>query len=214
MNFIAYDAAYSLFPNATFLNRTCLTFGERSGPLLRESIYFKYWKRGFKISAVPLPVVPLSPPHPSSPYNFVDKETKIHFGDRFISDKNVWRIPLNTDGILGNSEQAKAALYSECLRSNGFSLYNGILHPDDSRDLFRNPGHDFYDLDANFPIIYFNILGSVALETRFILPNMDFKELWGFVKAQEKMTWTFLMMLKAQRQRGNNDGEDMNVDQK
>lgn len=192
MNFISWDAAYSMFPNATFLRHTCLTFGETNSPFVSDRIHAKYWRRGFKISAIALPVHSKSPPDPSRPDTFIDKDTGIQFGERFVGDRNMWKIPLNTSGLLDGGEAAKARLYSDCLHSNGFSLLTHNIPP--SMDTQRNPGSLYYKEGAQTPVIFFKIISSMTLKTQFILPVKDYSNLAAFLKKQEKLMWSFLRM--------------------
>lgn len=200
MNFIAYDAAYSLFPNATFLHRTCLTFGIIRNGVFREVVHAKYWDRGFRISAQPLPVAPKVAPSHSDPDTFIDQETGIRFGERFVGDEHVWRIRLDTRNLLNKDEAEKARLYSECLRNNGFNLLSrSIQH---SGTFYRNPGSLFYTKDANHPVLFFKVISSTVLERNFVLPLRDYAEIQDFLGAQERLEAQFLVSLRIERQKG------------
>ena len=102
MNFIAYNAAYSLYPRATFDRRVGIPFAweassaglsspvtpDRNKPIRREAAYSKYTDRGWtfvrdmsrksmdSISAVIAPGVV-----------------------RFLDDRFTWVVPLGTDGL-------------------------------------------------------------------------------------------------------------------
>jgi hypothetical protein len=192
MNFISWDAAYSMFPNATFLRHTCLTFGESNSPNVSDRIHAKYWRRGFKISAIGLPVHPKSPPSLSNPDKFIDRDAGIQFGERFVGDRNMWRIPLNTSGLLDRDEAAKARLYSDCLQANGFNLLTHNISPFSYTK--RNPGSLYYKDGAQTPVIFFKVISSMTLETQFVLPVKDYTDIGEFLTKQERLMWCFLKM--------------------
>jgi len=213
MNFICWDAAYSMFPSATFLRHTCLTFGESYSSNVSDTIHAKYWRRGFKIPAIALPVHSKGPPDPSHPERFIDRDTGIQFGERFVGDRNMWRIPLNTSGLLDKDEAAKAQLYSDCLRANGFNLLTHNIPP--SEDTQRNPGRLFYTDGAQTPVLFFKIISSMTLETQFILPIKNYVDLNGFLRKQEKLMWRFLTMAKRSKMEGEDEEpEEMEVDRR
>ena len=96
MNIITYNAAYALFPRATFEERESLIVNRtpRSEPALT-----KYASRGFRLlEAPPRPSDGQSaqthragPPYP--PWFFVDEP-------RWVCDKRSWVITLDTEGVV------------------------------------------------------------------------------------------------------------------
>jgi hypothetical protein len=116
MNFITHDAAYSLFPNATFLRRTYLTFSiVMSDSTSPNPIRDKYAARGFKLSTSQ----PQSTPQAITENGAsLDRDTRIQFGHRLIGDKSMWTIPLETTGLATTSTLSTPGWF----RSNGFSL--------------------------------------------------------------------------------------------
>ncbi|KAF8431605.1 hypothetical protein L210DRAFT_3651003 [Boletus edulis BED1] len=80
MNFISSDAAYSLYPTATFENRASLGMpSSRSTPTAIE----KYIKRGWRIYYIPTP---------NNLAFFIEQA-------RWVHDEHTWRLPLNQTGI-------------------------------------------------------------------------------------------------------------------
>ena len=85
MNFIAYDAAYSLYPRATFEDKVNLVF-KHDTPNDRRCIG-KYTVRGWT------PVINTS--ENEKPFNNL-----FYVGQpRFVDDPRCWRLPLDTSGI-------------------------------------------------------------------------------------------------------------------
>ncbi|KAG1899749.1 uncharacterized protein F5891DRAFT_1128900 [Suillus fuscotomentosus] len=86
MNFIAFDAAYSLYPIATFEDRSTLQVW-RARPLHDVSVAIKYGQRGFQwLSALPLGDTSLS----ASFYPHVT---------RTVGDRYTWKMSLDIQGI-------------------------------------------------------------------------------------------------------------------
>jgi hypothetical protein len=196
MNFIAYDRACSLFPNATFIRNQCLTFGDTmTSTAIRDKIYPKYWKRGFKISALPLPLRPASPINPAKPNDFIDQETRIQFGDRFIGDKLMWSIPLEPPPFSDEDDRAKATLYSEALDICGFSLSTRLINPSQYAGFYQDSqGQWPHKSDDQFPVIKFYLLCSVALENNYVLPNRYYPRTQTFLVSQQNLTYHFLAL--------------------
>ena len=86
MNLISSDAAYSLYPIATFENRCTLGMPTSRGS--PEAIQ-KYIKRGWRFYFIPAPndvAYPSKPP-------FIPGQA------RWVADKYTWKIPLDQTGI-------------------------------------------------------------------------------------------------------------------
>jgi hypothetical protein len=85
MNFITFDAAYALYPQATFEDRQALSFAELSQ---RDTVALgKYATRGWSIAANIWPRA---------------GQTKTLFHPditRWVRDQHTWMIPLDTDGV-------------------------------------------------------------------------------------------------------------------
>jgi hypothetical protein len=181
MNFIAHDAAYALFPNATFLRRTCLTFGDgmewSSNP---RSIYDKYSSRGFNISSIP--AFRFTSPRSGIPSD----ETKgIQFGDRFIGGKSSWIIPFDTAELAQTNDVNDGAYSLSTLRNNSFSLLPNIPAKDSFREpsITRNPPSH----PSTVPIIIFK--------------NVKSKSLGGNIVLSPKYPKTYVKILELARKR-------------
>jgi hypothetical protein len=175
MNFIAWDKAYCLFPAATFLTRSCLTFGDvRKDPRL-PGIYAKYWARGFKISAVPA----IAPTYPKV---FV-------FGHRWIDDKHSWMINLHTEEVLRLATAMEAdggghghghGAYRVGGAIAGFSLNMRAMGNDWPRGIKRNPDRCKYVPGA--PALYWEEVNSPVLTSALALPFGRGKDLFWHIK--------------------------------
>ncbi|KAG2741574.1 hypothetical protein P692DRAFT_201675502, partial [Suillus brevipes Sb2] len=85
MNFIAFDAAYSLYPIATFENRNTLQVW-RARPLHDASVPIKYGQQGFQwLSTLPL--------NTSLSTSFYPHMTRI------VCDQYTWKLPLDIQGV-------------------------------------------------------------------------------------------------------------------
>ncbi|KAG1881323.1 hypothetical protein F4604DRAFT_1577927 [Suillus subluteus] len=85
MNFIAFDAAYSLYPIATFEDRSTLQVW-RARPLHDVSVPIKYGQRGFRwLSALPLDT--------SLSTSFYPHMTCT------VGDQYTWKLPLDIQGV-------------------------------------------------------------------------------------------------------------------
>ncbi|KIM24573.1 hypothetical protein M408DRAFT_26868 [Serendipita vermifera MAFF 305830] len=176
MNFITWDRAYSLFPSATFLHRSCLTFGDVDKEPRLHDIYHKYWARGFRI--------------PAQPFLTTEIAKLFKWGVRTIDDRHSWVIKLNTQELLAAINQDDTAFTPPPTHQTaGFTLLNrgGVWHG--RGDLRRNPDHTKYrDRQA---AIYYRELYSPALKSALTLPYTDpqktdpFFHIWSVVQAQE-----------------------------
>ncbi|PCH44988.1 hypothetical protein WOLCODRAFT_91093 [Wolfiporia cocos MD-104 SS10] len=88
MNAISYNAAYSLYPYATFEQRQSLATNPKDR---KRAAFRKYAARGWKILSS---LSPLLVPSALSDRFFVDQS-------RGVVDKHSWVMPLNTDGVTG-----------------------------------------------------------------------------------------------------------------
>jgi hypothetical protein len=85
MNFIAFDAAYSLYPIATFFDRSTLQVW-RARPLHDVGVPMKYGQWGFHwLSALPLDT--------SLSTSFYPHMTRI------VGDQYTWKLPLDIQGV-------------------------------------------------------------------------------------------------------------------
>ncbi|KAH9918734.1 uncharacterized protein BXZ73DRAFT_92162 [Epithele typhae] len=86
MNIITYNAAYSLYPYATFEQHEAVVIN--NGSLQAKAALVKYSARGWRIIANPSPLIPLLDRrafHPNVP--------------RWVCDGKTWMIPLDLDDI-------------------------------------------------------------------------------------------------------------------
>jgi hypothetical protein len=110
MNFIAFDAAYSLYPIATFEDRRTLQVW-RARPLHDASVAIKYGQRGFQwLSALP--------PDTSSPTSFYP-----HMA-RTVGDRYTWKLVLDIQGVdLRPQMSSSSTLFRfDPVAYNGWSL--------------------------------------------------------------------------------------------
>lgn len=174
MNFIAWDKAYSLFPSATFLTRTCLTFGDFKTDSRLPVIYAKYWQRGFKISGVPLSMSALPRP--------------FRVGNRWIEDKNSWIIDLPVEDVIqaGGRTEGEWNIQSKP-RFAGFTLGHEAPGRKLWRETRRNPDRYFH---SKLPVLYFNEIASPVLSTTLIVPLFPysdrFMDIKKFLRSQER----------------------------
>ncbi|KAG8772222.1 hypothetical protein FRB91_003552 [Serendipita sp. 411] len=155
MNLIAHDRAYSLFPRATFIKRTGVTFGN-SGRL--ESVtkaYNKYMMRNFKISRDPLP--------PSS------RNPLLVYGDRWIGDRQSWTIALDTAGVTIPYwvKEANDYLGLPLLACQGFSVRN--TQP--RQPTVQNPAPKHYQ--NGDVLLTFELVCCTILRLPLVLPISD-----------------------------------------
>ncbi|KIM24572.1 hypothetical protein M408DRAFT_26867 [Serendipita vermifera MAFF 305830] len=168
MNFIAWDRAYSLFPSATFIHRSCLTFGDAAKEPRLPIIYHKYGERGFKISA--------------EPFLTRDLAQLFKWGVRRIDDKWSWKIKLDTEELIAAIGRLEGAYVPTSIHETvGFTLLNrGGVYRTDMEELRRNPDRTRYrDRQA---AIYYRELYSPVLKSALILPfTTDEEEPFGKV---------------------------------
>ena len=92
MNIITYNAAYSLYPYATFPRREALVVNEESQS---EEALAKYSARGWRILANPSPLIPFL----SMPDNPMYAPWWAINGRRWVRDHHSWVIQLDTAGV-------------------------------------------------------------------------------------------------------------------
>jgi hypothetical protein len=177
MNFITHDAAYALFPNATFLRRTCLVLWdgmkESSDP---NCIYNKYSSRGFNV--------------PTSQHTLThsgicfDETTSIQFGDRFIRGKSSWIIPFDTAELVQPNDTNDGVYSSSAMRNYSFSLLPDELPHHSSCDSYvtRNPPDDPSDV----PVILFKNVRSRSLGGNIVLSPKIYDEITGLAQERER----------------------------
>ena len=111
MNIISSDAAYSLYPIATFENRSALGMPtSRSTPAAIQ----KYVKRGWRIYFIPTSSDLANPMEPPFLLGQV----------RWVSDKHTWTIPLDQTGVKPRPplSQSSAPLTMDPVLLNGWKL--------------------------------------------------------------------------------------------
>ena len=111
MNIISSDAAYSLYPTATFENRSALGMPtSRSTPAAIQ----KYVRRGWRIYFIPTSSDLANPMEPPFLLGQV----------RWVSDKHTWTIPLDQTGVKPRPplSQSSAPLTMDPVLLNGWKL--------------------------------------------------------------------------------------------
>jgi len=128
MNFITHDAAYSLYPKATFDKRYAFAFDWGSDEAT-ERAYEKYTDRGWTFG------------HEFS-YEDVKTYTPL-FGievTRYLDDKHTWILPINTDGIYPPLQSEKAE-YQELNDAAYAAESHRVIHFDAGGRLVPHPFH-------------------------------------------------------------------------
>lgn len=111
MNFITSDAAYSLYPIATFEERSSLGMpSARDSPIPIQ----KYVQRGWRIYFLP---TPYQVAHPTKPPFFLDQV-------RWVSDRHTWVLPLDQTDVKERPpfSPASAPLTFDPVLMNGWKL--------------------------------------------------------------------------------------------
>ncbi|KAH0828580.1 hypothetical protein J3R83DRAFT_2851 [Lanmaoa asiatica] len=111
MNFITSDAAYSLYPIATFEERSAL--GMPTARSASTAIQ-KYVERGWRIYFM---LTPYDVAHPAESYFLPNRE-------RWVCDKHTWKLPLDQTGVKGRPplSPASAPLLFDPVLINGWNL--------------------------------------------------------------------------------------------
>ncbi|KAG1891198.1 hypothetical protein F4604DRAFT_398097 [Suillus subluteus] len=107
MNIITFDAAYSLYPVATFEERMAIQIPGSN----RLDVVKKYVQRGWRVFAV------FGPEHVTHPQLFLLNEK------RWVGDRHCWSIPLDTTGV---TPRPALSLSSECFSWDP-SIQNGWI---------------------------------------------------------------------------------------
>jgi hypothetical protein len=113
MNFIAYDAAYSLYPKATFEDRRNLVF--KDGNDNDQRCIAKYAKRGWYAVANVWPQDP-------------QVSNLFHVGThRLVHDDKSWVMPLDTTDVTAHPRLSACSdpIYWDPCRHNGWILTSG-----------------------------------------------------------------------------------------
>ncbi|KAG9020147.1 hypothetical protein FS842_007558, partial [Serendipita sp. 407] len=187
MNLITYDHAYSLFPRATFIKRTGVTFGNFGRLESVTKAYNKYVMRNFKISRDPLP--------PSS------RDPLLVYGDRWIGDCQSWTIALDTTGVTIPYwvKEANDYLGLPLLACQGFSVRN--TQP--RQPTVQNPAPKHYQ--NGDVLLTFELVCCTILRLPLVLPISDSpsrSEMWprctcypatySFMMSASYLTFSFL----------------------
>lgn len=176
MNFITWDRAYSLFPSATFLHHSALTFGDAEKDPRLPTVYDKYWQRGFRVSA--------------SPFITTDLAKHFKWGGRRIDDEQSWVIELNTEELFAASDglDRDESIYQYTHMTAGFTLLNQDQNKYLRSDVRRNPDRSSY-MESQAVILY-RVVDSLTLRSALILPLVsEESSLWNIphlINAQER----------------------------
>jgi hypothetical protein len=111
MNFISSDAAYALYPVATFENRTALGMpSSRVSPVAIR----KYLTRGWRVYFMP---TSNDLAHPTTPPFLLNQV-------RWVADKHTWTLPLDQTGVKARPPLSRTSdpLTFDPVRFNGWQL--------------------------------------------------------------------------------------------
>ena len=130
MNFISSDAAYSLYPTATFENRSALGMPSAGNS---PSAIRKYVRRGWRVYFLPTP----------------DDSAFFLEQPRWVSDAHTWRLPLDPTGVKERTPLSppSAPLTCDPALFNGWKMtfYERIPEDIDQREV-RGYKCDYYPL--------------------------------------------------------------------
>ncbi|KAG0698143.1 hypothetical protein DFH29DRAFT_113876 [Suillus ampliporus] len=187
MNFIAFDAAYSLYPVATFEDRDTLSVW-RARPLHDLTVVIKYGERGFAWhSTLPAGISPqTSPFHP--------------FTDRTVGDQYTWRLPLDTAGVDLRLQMNSSSSPFQCdpVIYNGWSLEQvrdgvGTVYRTIQSTVFRY-NYTTTNYKLNFRLWLF--AAEQGLLSRILLRNnLLEKKSWPWFDAELAIFWEILRMI-------------------
>ncbi|KAG1865802.1 hypothetical protein DFJ58DRAFT_770327 [Suillus subalutaceus] len=181
MNFIAFDAAYSLYPVGTFEKRETLSVW-RARPLHDLTVVIKYGQRGFAwISTVPTGTSPQNSPF-------------YPFTDRTVGDCYTWKLPLDTRGVALRSQMNPSSSVFQCdpVIYNGWALERvqhgmGTVYKTIQSSVFRY-NYTTTNYKLNFKLWLFAIeqgfLSRILLER-----NLLEKESWPWFDAELASCW-------------------------
>lgn len=181
MNFIAFDAAYSLYPVGTFEKRETLSVW-RARPLHDLTVEIKYSERGFAwISTLPAGTSPQNSPF-------------YPFTDRTVGDRYTWKLPLDTRGVALRSQMNPSSSVFQCdpVIYNGWALERvqygmGTVYKTIKSSVFRY-NYTTTNYKLNFKLWLFAIeqgfLSRILLEN-----NLLEKESWPWFDAELASYW-------------------------
>ncbi|KAG1862865.1 hypothetical protein C8R48DRAFT_708701 [Suillus tomentosus] len=181
MNFITFDAAYSLYPVATFEKRETLSVW-RARPLHDLTVVIKYGERGFAwISTLPAG---------TSPRNSVFYP----FTDRTVGDRYTWKLPLDTRGVALRPQMNPSSPIFQCdpVIYNGWALERvqhgmGTVYKAIKSSVFRY-NYTTTNYKLNFKLWLFAI--EQGFLSRILLQNnlLD-KESWPWFDTEIASSW-------------------------
>ncbi|KAG2342463.1 hypothetical protein BDR05DRAFT_346245 [Suillus weaverae] len=181
MNFIAFDAVYSLYPVGTFEKRDTLSVW-RARPLHDLTVVTKYGERGFAwISTLPAGTSPQNSPfHP--------------FTDRTVGDCYTWKLPLDTHGVVLRSQMNPSSSLFQCdpVIYNGWALERvqhgmGTVYKTIKSSVFRY-NYTTTNYKLNFKLWLFAI--EQGFLSRMLLENKLLeKESWPWFDAELASSW-------------------------
>lgn len=181
MNFIAFDAAYSLYPVGTFEKRETLPVW-RARPLHDLTVVIKYGERGFAwVSTLPSGTSPQNPPF-------------YPFTDRTVGDRYTWKLPLDTRGVALRSQMNPSSSVFQCdpVIYNGWALERvqhgmGTVYKTIRSSVFRY-NYTTTNYKLNFKLWLFAI--EQGFLSRILLENhLLEKETWPWFDAELASSW-------------------------
>jgi hypothetical protein len=181
MNFIAFDAAYSLYPVGTFEKRETLPVW-RARPLHDLTVVIKYGERGFAwVSTLPSGTSPQNPPF-------------YPFTDRTVGDRYTWKLPLDTRGVALRSQMNPSSSVFQCdpVIYNGWALERvqhgmGTVYKTIRSSVFRY-NYTTTNYKLNFKLWLFAI--EQGFLSRILLENhLLEKESWPWFDAELASSW-------------------------
>lgn len=180
MNFIAFDATYSLYPVATFEKRDTLSVW-RARPLHDLTVVIKYGERGFAwISTLPAGTSPQN----SAFYPFTD---------RTVGDRYTWKLPLDTRGVALRPQMNPSSIFQcDPVIYNGWALERvqhgmGTVYKAIKSSVFRY-NYTTTNYKLNFKLWLFAI--EQGFLSRILLQNnlLD-KESWPWFDTEIASSW-------------------------
>jgi len=123
MNFISSDAAYSLYPIATFEERSGMGMPSAGSS---PSAIQKYTQRGWRTYFIP---TPYHTEHPTEPPFFLDQA-------RWVGDHHTWVMPLDQTGVKKRPplSPASAPLTFDPVLCNGWKMSEDTRNPSNGCD--------------------------------------------------------------------------------
>lgn len=181
MNFIAFDAAYSLYPMGTFEKRETLSVW-RARPLHDLTVEIKYGERGFAwLSTLSVGTSPQKPPFYA-------------FTDRTVGDRYTWKLPLDTRGVTLRSQMNPSSSVFQCdpVIYNGWALERvqhgvGTVYKTIKSSVFRY-NYSTTNYKLNFKLWLFAIEQGFLSRT-LLENNLLEKENWPWFDAELAGFW-------------------------